>query len=154
MTAHEQKIQDVVSFRDRLVGGERELLLCGDQAHDDGLALPARALRANVIGNLAPGDVDQPRAWVLGQAVARPLRRCRDQRLLNGVFRGTEVAETMNDRAEHLRRELAQQVLGLGVERHQSSSLGGSLMTWRTSMARLSGSPPTPGAADASAATV
>ncbi len=65
-----------------------------------------------------------------------------------------EVAEAPHDRAEHLRRELAQQVLGAGSgdgERH-SSSMGGALITCRTSIAMLSGAPPGPGAAEASAA--
>jgi hypothetical protein len=39
----------------------------------------------------------------------------RDQCLLNGVLGGGEVTETADDRAEHLRREFAQQMLGTGV---------------------------------------
>ena len=38
------------------------------------------------------------------------------QRLLHGVFRGGEVAEAPYHRAEHLRRQLAQQLLAR--ERH------------------------------------
>jgi hypothetical protein len=45
----------------------------------------------------------------------RPLHRCREQRLLNGVFGGGEIMEASSYRPEHLRRELAQQMLGTGV---------------------------------------
>ena len=39
--------------------------------------------------------------------------RCH-QRLLNGILGGSEVMETADDRAEHLRRGFAQQMLGTG----------------------------------------
>ena len=52
----------------------------------------------------------------------------------------------------HLRREIAQEVLGWGVERDHSSSGGGPLITCRTSIVMFMGTPPAPGAADARAA--
>jgi hypothetical protein len=84
---------------------------------------------------------------------ATPLERCREERLLHGVFRGGEVAKAADDRTENLRRELAQQILARGVHligRH--ISVGGALITSRTSMGRFNGVPPGPGAADARAA--
>ena len=95
------------------------------------------------------------RARVVGHALARPLRGRRDQRFLHRVLRGGEVAEAADDGAEHLRRELAQQVLGI-----DASSGGGHVTRLRaarssparTSIAMLSGAPPGPGAAEPRAA--
>ena len=57
---------------------------------------------------------DQPATWVLGDALIRPLERGGEQRLLHGVLGRVEVAVAADERAEDLRRELAQQVLGTG----------------------------------------
>ena len=106
-----------------------------------------------MIGHAPRGDLDQPAARVVGHALARPLQRRREQRLLHRVLGGGEVAEAPDDRAEHLRRELAQQVLARAVQssrRHMST--GGALITSRTSIGMFSGTPPLPGAADARAA--
>ena len=54
--------------------------------------------------------ISQPRG-LSGTPSARPLHGRREQRLLDGVLGGGEVAEAPDHRAEHLRRELAQQVL-------------------------------------------
>ena len=51
------------------------------------------------------------RARVLGDSLLGPLERRREQRLLHGVLGQVEVAVAANERAEDLRRELAQQVL-------------------------------------------
>ena len=77
-----------------------------------------------------------------------------DQRLLHRILRGGEVAEAPHHRAEHLRRELAQQVLGRRIQRTRWSQLstGGALITSRTSIGMFSGAPPGPGAAEARAA--
>ena len=97
-------------------------------------------------------------ARVVGHPLARPLRRGRDERLLNRVLAGGEIAVTPHDDAQHLRRDLAQQALDrrddVAVRRrgHQAMSGGGALITCRTSIAMFSGLPPGPGAADASAA--
>ena len=99
------------------------------------------------------GHVDQPAAWVVGHALLGPLHRRREQRLLHCVLRGSEVAETPDDRPEDLRREVAQQALAGRVQaarRHRST--GGALITSRTSIGMFSGAPPGPGAADARAA--
>ena len=88
----------------------------------------------------------------IGQALAWPLRGGSDQRLLHGVLAGLEVAIPANDGAQHAGRELAQQALRLRIERAQDCSVGGALITCRTSMFRYSGAPPGPGASEASAA--
>src|ERR1700704_4803159 len=104
-----------------------------------------------MIGDASRRDLDQPGARVLGQAVSRPLRRRRDQGFLDRILRSGEVAEPPDYGAQRLRREVAQQVLDVGLERrgHQSQSSGGPLITWRTSIVMLSGAPPGPGAAEA-----
>ena len=117
------------------------------------LALPPGALAADVIDHPARRHLDQPAARVVGHPVARPLLRGRKQRFLHRIFRGREVAVAADHRAEHLRREVAQQVFGGWIEARLGHSMsGGGLITSRTSMAMLSGAPPGPGAADASAA--
>ena len=155
MAAHEQEVEGVVPLgRVFIVRGEGDLLLRGHQADHYRLPVAARGLGADMIGDASRRDLDQPAAWVIRQTIARPLRRRRDQGFLNLVLRGGEVVEPPDHGAQHLRREVAQEVLGRGVQRrgHQVRSLGGPLITCRTSIARLSGVPPGPGAAEASAA--
>ena len=79
------------------------------------LAVPA--------GAFAPPSVDQPpvrhgrepRARALGDAVLAPLLRRGEQRLLHGILARVELPVPPHERAEDLRRELAQQVLDAGV---------------------------------------
>ena len=52
----------------------------------------------------------QPAARVVAALPRRPLARRRDQRFLHRVFRGGEVVAPTRDGAEHLRRQLAQQM--------------------------------------------
>ena len=133
-----------------LIGRGRDLLVRRRLHHHDVLAPAAGQLRAQVVGHAPGGDLDQPAARVVGDAVARPLLRRREQRLLHRVLGGGEVAEAADHRAEHLRRELAQQVLARVVERRlRHTSTGGALITWRTSIGMFSGTPPVPGAAEA-----
>ena len=108
---------------------------------------------AQVIGHAPRGDLNQPAARVVRHALARPLQRGGEQRLLHRVFRGGEVAEAPDHGAEHLRRQLAQQVLagevaGAAVTRRRAAPL----ITWRTSIGMFIGLPPGPGAAEARAA--
>ena len=84
----------------------RSPTLAGDRV----LATATRDLAAHVIGQPPHGDLIEPAARIVGNALARPLRRRGDQRLLHGIFGGGEVAVATRDGAEHLRREIAQQV--------------------------------------------
>src|SRR6185503_20225911 len=113
------------------------------------LAPPPRRFCPQVIGHPADGDLDEPSTRVLGQSLGGPLLRRGDERLLDRVLRRGEIAEAADDRAENLRRQLAQQALA-GKGGHTST--GGPLMTSRTSIGMLSGLPPGPGAAEARAA--
>ncbi len=115
-------------------------------------ALSTETSIGHLLRELAPqGDVVQPAARVGGDALRRPLRGGRDQRLLHRVLRGGEVAVAAGHRAEHLRREVAQQAPDGGLHvRHRHCF--GALITCRTSMGMFSGAPPGPGAADAFAA--
>ena len=94
--------------------------------------------------------ISQPRG-LSGTPSIGPLHRRREQRFLHGVFGGGEVAKPADDRAEHLRRQLAQQV-AVRICRRRHTSAGGALITSRTSIRMFIGSPPLPGAADARAA--
>ena len=53
----------------------------------------------------------EPAAGVLGDSFGGPLRRRGDQRLLHRVLRRGKVTLPANDGGEHLRPQLAQQVL-------------------------------------------
>ena len=153
MAAHEQQHERVVGIdpglgKNRRRNDERQILGCR------GLAIATRDLAADVIGHASERHVNQPAARIVRNTVARPLRGRCDQRFLHGVLAGSEIAEPSHRRAEHLRRQLAQQVLGPTVERRRGHFCsGGPLMTWRTSIGMLKGTPPGPGAADASAAS-
>jgi len=93
-------------------------------------------------------------ARIVGHALMRPLERRRDERFLHRIFGFRKITEATDHRAEHLRRQIAQQALGkraIGPPCHSSSS-DGPLITWRTSIGMFMGAPPSPGAADAHAA--
>src|SRR5215475_15482506 len=109
-----------------------------------------RLLAAQLIGHLPHGGLDQPATRVGGHPVGRPVPGRRDQRLLHGVLRGVEVAETADEHAEDLRRQFTQQVLEARPGAH--SPLAGAPITCRTSIGCWIGTPPGPGAADAFAA--
>jgi len=138
-----------------LVGWQCHLFVGGDETHDERLTAPAGGLGTHVVGQLSRGHVNEPASRAVGHPGARPLLRGGEQSLLHRVFRGKEIAELPAHDAQHLRRQVAQQALDVGVRRIpsvQSPSLGGPLITSRTSIPMLSGVPPGPGAADASAA--
>ncbi len=146
MTAHHQQVQRVVLVRGS-DGVRRRRRLGRHLEHHDCFAAAAGDLGADLVGQASGGDVDQPPARIGRQAVARPLPRRRQQRLLHRVLGGREIAEAADDRAEHLRRQLAQQAVG-----NRCHSCGGALITWRTSIGMFIGTPPLPGAAEARAA--
>ena len=128
----------------------------GRRARPAGRPAPASRRRLRAAGGRARRGGDRscagrrPGSASRAGCRARPPRgHCsgrREQRLLDRVLRGGEVAEAPDDRAEHLRRELAQQVLAGEVERRcRHTSTGGALITWRTSIGMFSGAPPVPG---------
>ena len=94
----------------------------------------------------------EPAAGVAGQPLGRPLRRRRDQRLLDRILRGREVVAASGDGAEHLRRKVAQQGPDVGGSPLGRQTSGGPLMTCRTSTGMMSGLPPGPGAPEILAA--
>ena len=94
-------------------------------------------------------DDHEPAVRVVGHPVDGPLRRGREQRLLERVLRVREVARAPDQHGEDLRRERAQQVL---VDGRVTPVTSGASITARTSMTCWIGTPPTPGEADAFAA--
>ena len=94
----------------------------------------------------------QPSARVVGNP-GGPLCRGRDECFLHGILRGGEIIIPTGNGAEHLRRELAQQVpevavvgtLGSRVDRRRAHDL-----TYFDGM--IIGAPPGPGADDTFAA--
>jgi hypothetical protein len=85
------------------------------------LAAPARLLAAQFVGQAAARHRDEPCAGVAGHPLSRPLRRGGQQRLLHGVLAGVEAPMAVDEGAEDLRRQLAQQVLVAVLDRHISS---------------------------------
>jgi len=153
MTAHEQQDERVVLIHFILRVGRRRRPV--ELERRGGFSAPAGEFAADVIGHAPGSHLNQPGARIAGAPLPRPLNSRRNQRLLHGVFGVCKVTESADDRSEHLRRKLAQQMLGTGVQRRRrhSSSSGGPLITWRTSIGMLNGVPPGPGAADARAAS-
>ena len=95
MAAHEQQDQRVV-----LLGRARRRRRAGATCSSAGACATTTASRrrrassrAEVIGHAPRGDLDQPAARVVGHALARPLQRRREQRLLDRVLGRGEVAE-------------------------------------------------------------
>src|SRR5260221_14660481 len=125
MTAHEEQDERVVLIRFILDAGRGRHVV--ELRGRRSFPAPAGELAAQVVGHAPGSDLNQPGARILGSAFPRPLNRRREQRLLNGVLGGGEVAETANDHAEHLRPKLAKQMPGSRVKRprrHNSYSGG------------------------------
>src|SRR5712692_2639371 len=157
MTAHEEQGERVVLLR-FIVTFSRRRLLGGLYSHG-AFPAPPRLLTSNVVRHAPGGDLNQPGARIVGNALPRPLQDRCHQRLLNGILGGREIMETADHRAEHLRSEFAQQTLGsdLPWSRGHSRSCynisgGGPPGIGRTSIGMYSGAPPGPGAAEARAA--
>jgi hypothetical protein len=125
----------------------------GSVGGDGILAVPPGDLAAQRVGQPAQRHPDQPAARLIRNAFSGPLLRRGDERLLHGLLGRREVLRAADHRAEHLGRQVAQQVLY-----GHPTSLGGPLMICRTSIHRCSISLPSgpltgaPGAVEASAA--
>ena len=113
VAAQEQQDQCVVGVGRRVGPGGQAV--AGRDLPGSGLlpALPG-LLRAQEVGQPTGGDGDQPAAWTGGDSVGRPLARGGEQRLLDGVLGEVEMPVSSCQRAEDLRREVAQQVLDPG----------------------------------------
>src|SRR5262249_23694106 len=125
---------------------ERNRLRWGDLA----FAAAASRFAANVVCHAPEGDLHQPRAGVVRQALARPLDSRSKRRLPNGIFCRGEITKPSDRGPEQLRRQFPQQVLDGSVRRlsAHSNSFGGPLMICRTSIGWL-GVPGGLGAAEA-----
>ncbi len=112
VTAHEQQDERVVGLRCATVSAAGASHCVGQGPPGDGvLTALASLLAAQQVGQPARGDGDQPTARVVRDAVLRPLRGGREERLLHRVLGGVEVPVAAHHRAEDLRRQPAQQVL-------------------------------------------
>src|SRR6266545_2617408 len=114
MAAHEQQGQRVVLRRLVGIGRRRQQLVRRDRRGGRDFAAPARRLAAQLVGQPPRRDRDQPAARAVRDALAGPLRGRREQRFLDGVLAEVEMPVTPGERREHLRRELAQQVVDHG----------------------------------------
>ncbi len=84
------------------------------------LTVPPPLLATDPVDEPASGGGDQPRAGIIRPPLHRPLFVGREQCLLNAVFAQVELvgAVAAQERAEGLRREGTQQVLGCGGTAH------------------------------------
>ena len=98
------------------------------------LSTPPRALAAPLVDQAAGRDGPQPRSRIVWHAFLRPLQRCGEECLLHRVLTRVELPVAPHERAEDLRRKLAQQVLDSGFRSQKS---GGASITRRTSMGTL-----------------
>jgi len=108
MTAEKQEREGVVLL------GRRP----GDAHVEHGLGLlpPPPGAFAPPAVDQAPGrDGDEPGSRVVGHALFGPLQRRGEERLLHRVLGRVELPVPAHQRAENLRRELAQQVLDAGI---------------------------------------
>ena len=152
MTTHEEQDERVIPLQRpslaKLRPGIDERRLA-----DQLLAVPPGRFTAQEIRHAACGHVNEPSARIVGDPFLRPLDARGDERLLHRILGGGKILEAPESGAENLRRQLAQQILGVRVQAGSGhASTGGALMTSRTSIGMLSGCPPLPGAADAPAA--
>ena len=89
-----------------------------------GVLAPApRRLAAQDVGEPPGGDRQQPGARVLRRPGGGPLHRRVDQRLLYRVLAAVEPVVAAHEHAEDLRRELAQQVLGVQRDAHRMTAV-------------------------------
>lgn len=116
MAAEEEQREGVVVIRARGTAGHVEY-----RVH----FLPAspRALTAPLVGQPPLGDRDKPRQRAVGSAFSRPLQGGREQRFLHGVLAGIELSVAPHERAEGLRRQLAQQALDVPRARQTSGAV-------------------------------
>ncbi len=126
MAAQEEEGESVVMRRDSL---GRQL-----QGRRGFLPTTAGALAAPLIDQAPGSDGHQPRSRVVRRTCLRPLERGREQGLLHRVLAGVELPVAPHEDGEDLRRQLAQEVLDLGVRAQNS---GGASITRRTSMGAL-----------------
>ena len=129
MAAEQQERERVVVLA-RALDARRLGALVGDRDRRGALLAPAPGdVAAHLVDEPARRHRDEPCLRMLGDALAGPLPRCREQRLLDGVLAGVEGAVPPDEHAEHLRGELTQQPLD-----HISIPPGS--MTGRTSSGR------------------
>jgi hypothetical protein len=92
------------------------------------------SLAAPLVDEATGGDCHEPRPWIVRHLLLWPLQRCGEQRFLHGVLAGVELSVAPHERAEDLRRELAQQAL---YSIFQPQKSGGASITRRTSIGTL-----------------
>src|ERR671924_1834911 len=134
MAAKEQEREGVVPAGSGLILWSRGGLVVGVLRRGRVFAAAASILAAQLVGQAAGGDRQKPAPRVLGHAVRRPLDCRGEQRLLHRVLAGVEPAVPANQRAEDLRRELAEQVLDAGRGFH--ISVPASAISGRSSTAQ------------------
>src|SRR6266849_5056837 len=111
MAAQEQQRERVVIVRWQLL--TRQL-----QDRIGLLTSPPGALAAPLVNQASRGDGQQPRSRVRRNTLSCPLQRRGQERLLDGILTGVELAVPPHERTENLGRELAQQVLNPRLNRH------------------------------------
>ena len=125
MAAQKEQRKAVVGLLGRLGGLHR--FLADSRGH---LPVTAGLVAAEQVDHSPVANPDQPAARVLRHPFGRPPLHRGEQRLLDGILGDLEVTESADQRAKHLRRFTAQQVLDANFVRgHRSVRFRGD--RWR-----------------------
>src|SRR5437763_2826613 len=97
--------------------------------------LSQRPLPPDAVNGPVTGTREQPGAWVIGNAIARPPFGGHRERLLSGLLGEVEVAEETDQRGEHPAPLLAEDLLQRRYRSTSERTSEGCSTTGRTSMA-------------------
>ena len=112
--------QRVVPVHGHVLAGDPEHLGRGRAEHEALLAAAPGPLGPDQVDQTPRGDGGQPPARAVGHAALGPAGCGLQQRLLDGVLAQIQLAVAAEQRAEDLRREISQQVLGVSWRGHIS----------------------------------
>ena len=105
MTAHEQHEQAVVTLD--------HLGCVRSEARREAFPIAPGVLASPLVDQAARCRLDQPGGGLGWHPFAGPVRRCGNERFLDRVLGGIEITAASGERADDLRRELAQQVIDI-----------------------------------------
>lgn len=138
MTAHEEQRERVILFSPGLTKRRWHDRFDAEAFARNSIFAPTACHFApQVIGEPTHRNVIQPATWILRNTIDWPLRGRSNHRFLNGILGSAKIMVSPRNGAEHLRGEIAKQVLDVrGAIRDllRQASTVGALMISRTSM--------------------
>src|SRR6185503_14666440 len=116
MTAHEEQNERVIFIDGKVyVRRRHERPVCDDFTCDCVFAMTPRYFTAQLISHPPHCNVIEPAFGIVRNPFDWPLGRSRDECFLHGIFCRREITMTSCNGAEHLRSEIAKQVLDTEV---------------------------------------